>query len=155
VRAASAERIWEACNEKIAGPDFGARALLRRMRVKAVCTTDDPADSLEHHASYAAYRASASARPGEPIMVPAFRPDKALAIESPLAWKEYLPRLGAAAGVEIVSYAPSSRPSRSGMPSFTKMGCRLSDHALVQAPGRPVAERRALFERAFGGPGLR
>jgi glucuronate isomerase len=148
----SAERVWEACNEKIAGPDFGARALLRRMRVKAVCTTDDPADSLEPHASYARYRASASALPDEPIMTPAYRPDKALAVESPKAWRKYLPRLGASAGMEISSYRSLVDALERRHAYFHEMGCRLSDHALVQAPGRPVPEPRAeeLFSRALG-----
>jgi glucuronate isomerase len=147
----SAERIWQACNERIAGPDFGARALLRRMRVKAVCTTDDPADSLEHHAAYATYRAGAAAPPDEPVMAPAFRPDRALAFETPGAWREYLPRLSAAAGVEIRTYRTlvDALEKRHGF--FHAMGCRLSDHALVQVPGRPVSDVRAgeLFSRAF------
>jgi glucuronate isomerase len=145
----SAEYVWEACNEAIAGPDFGARALLRRMRVKAVCTTDDPADSLEHHAAYAAYRSGAAA--DEPVMAPAFRPDKALAVESPEAWREYLPRLGAAAGIEIASYRSLADALERRHAFFHEMGCRLSDHALVQVPGRPIAEARAeeLFARAF------
>jgi glucuronate isomerase len=152
---ASAERIWAACNERIAGPDFGARALLRKMKVVAVCTTDDPADSLEQHASYAAYRGGPGALPGEPAMLPAFRPDKALAIENPAAWKDYLPRLGAAAGVEIRSFRSLIEALEKRHAFFHEMGCRLSDHALVQAPGRPVPEARAeeLFARAFSGIG--
>ncbi len=147
----SAERIWHACNDRIAGPDFGARALLRRMRVKAVCTTDDPADSLEHHAVYAAYRASSAALPDEPVMAPAFRPDKALAIETPSAWKEYLLRLSAASGVEIRTFRTLVDALEKRHSFFHGMGCRLSDHALVQVPGKPVSDARAekLFERAF------
>ncbi|MEO8409274.1 MAG: glucuronate isomerase, partial [Propionivibrio sp.] len=45
----TAPKIWEACNAQIVQPEFGARALLMRMNVRAVGTTDDPADSLEHH----------------------------------------------------------------------------------------------------------
>jgi glucuronate isomerase len=152
----SAEAIWEECNQKITGPGFGARSLLRRMRVTAVCTTDDPADSLERHASYAAYRSGAAASPGEPVMVPAFRPDKALAMESPASWREYLPRLGASAGLEIGGYRGLVEALEIRHAFFHGLGCRLSDHALVQAPGRPVPEARAeeLFARAFSGPGL-
>jgi glucuronate isomerase len=147
----SAERVWEACNEKISGPDFGARTLLRRMGVKAVCTTDDPADSLEHHASYALYRASASALPDEPVMAPTYRPDRALAVESRKAWKEYLPRLGAAAGLDISSYRSLVEALERRHSFFHEMGCRLSDHALVQVPGRPAPQGRAeeLFSRAL------
>jgi glucuronate isomerase len=144
----SARRIWAACNEALAGPLFGARALLRRMRVKAVCTTDDPADSLEHHAAYAAYRASAASSGDEPVMVPAFRPDKALAVESPGSWAAYLERLGEAAGLGISSYKSLVEALERRHAFFHQAGCRLSDHALVQAPGRPVPDSRA--EELFG-----
>jgi glucuronate isomerase len=149
--AASAERIWETCNGKIAGADFGARGLLRKMKVVAVCTTDDPADGLEHHAAYAKYRAGAAAGTGEPAMAPAYRPDKALAIENLKAWKDYLAKLGAAAGIEIGSYKALVEALEKRHAFFHEMGCRLSDHALVQAPGRPVPAARAeeLFGRAL------
>jgi glucuronate isomerase len=152
----SAERVWKACNERIAGPDFGARALLRKMKVEAVCTTDDPADALEHHAAYAAYRAGAKALPGEPVMTPAFRPDKALAVESLDSWKEYLGRLGAAAGVEILTYKGLVDALDKRHAFFHSMGCRLSDHALVQVPGLPVPDAKAeeLFKGAFAGRAL-
>jgi glucuronate isomerase len=150
----SAERIWEACNERLAGPGFGARALLRKMKVVAVCTTDDPADSLEHHAAYAATRAK-SQTGGEPVMTPAFRPDKALAVEAPAAWKDYLAKLGAAAGVDIGSFASLVQALEKRHAFFHEAGCRLSDHALIQVPGRPVpaARAEALFARALAGTG--
>jgi glucuronate isomerase len=150
----SAERIWAACNAMLEGPEFGARALLRKMRVKAVCTTDDPSDSLEAHAAYAAYRSGSSEAGREPVMVPAFRPDKALAVETPEAWKEYLPRLASAASAEIRSYRGLVEALERRHAFFHERGCRLSDHALVQVPGRPVPEDRAelLFSRAFSGP---
>ena len=167
----SAERIWEECNEMIAGPDFGARALLRRMRVVAVCTTDDPADGLEHHEAYAKYRASSmalrdssrvrdgsrvrdSSRVDEPLMVPAFRPDKALAIENLETWREYLPRLAAAAMMDIRSYADLVEALDKRHAFFDENGCRLSDHALVQVPAKPISDGRAeeLFLRAISPP---
>jgi glucuronate isomerase len=146
----SAERIWAACNEALAGPGFGARALLGKMRVEAVCTTDDPADGLEKHSAYAAYRASSTVA-GEPVMLPAFRPDKALAVESLASWKEYLARLGAATSVEIRSYRSLVDVLEKRHTFFHEAGCRLSDHALVQVPGRPIPEARAeeLFARAL------
>jgi len=152
----SAEAVWSACNERLAGPGFGSRALLRGMRVRAVCTTDDPADSLEWHAGYAAYRAGPGALPGEPVMVPTFRPDRALAVEASGPWKAYLPRLGAAAGVDIGSYRGLVQALESRHAFFDKMGCRLSDHGLARVPGRPVTEARAqaLFALAFAGAQL-
>ena len=50
----TAEEIWDACNAQIAGDDFTARGLMDRSKVTLACTTDDPIDSLEHHAAVAA-----------------------------------------------------------------------------------------------------
>jgi len=151
----SAERIWDACNARLAGADFGARALLRRMKVAVVCTTDDPADGLEHHGAYAKARASSPAS-GDPVMLPAFRPDKALAVETPQAWRDYLAKLGTAASIEIKSYEGLVAALDKRHEYFHSLGCRLSDHALVQAPARPVDAKRAeaLFSRLFGGGSL-
>ena len=45
----TAPRIWEQANEQLASPEFSARQILQRFKVQVVCTTDDPADSLQHH----------------------------------------------------------------------------------------------------------
>ncbi len=153
----TAPAIWEACNARIAGPDFGARDLLARMKVKVVCTTDDPADSLEHHASYAAARlAGGEAAAAWPVMAPTYRPDKALAVEDPLAWKAYLGKLGQAAGLEIRTYAGLVAALEKRHAFFHTLGARLSDHALVQplASLVPEAQVQAAFDKAFRGEAL-
>ena len=45
----TAEEIWEQANAKLAEPNFSARGMLKRFQVKALCTTDDPAQPLVHH----------------------------------------------------------------------------------------------------------
>lgn len=122
----TAPMIWEACNAQLAQPGFGARALLQRMGVAAVCTTDDPADLLEHHAAYSARR-----QPGEPVMVPSYRPDQAMAVEDPAAWKAYLGKLAAAADLDIGSYRDLVAALDRRHAAFHALGCRASDHALV------------------------
>jgi glucuronate isomerase len=168
----TAPAIWEACNAKLAGPGFGARELLERMDVRAVCTTDDPADSLEHHRAYAASRAAATAgatsgaqpggatagqggaRPGTwPVMAPTFRPDKALALDDLGAWKTYLSRLGAAAGIDIRNYKELVEALGKRHEFFHSLGCRASDHALVQPLGTilPASRIEAAFAQALAG----
>jgi glucuronate isomerase len=122
----TAPMIWEACNAQIVKPEFGARSLLMRMKVRAVGTTDDPADTLEHHIAYAAARQA-----GGPVMVPSFRPDKALAIDDPQVWKTYIGRLGATADVSIGSYADLVKALDKRHAAFHDLGCRASDHGLV------------------------
>ena len=122
----TAPMIWEACNAQLVKPEFGARSLLSRMQVRAVGTTDDPADTLEHHIAYAAKR-----QPGEPVMVPSFRPDKALAVDDLPTWKAYIERLGAAANVAIGSYQDLVAALDKRHAAFHELGCRASDHGLI------------------------
>ncbi len=59
LNAATAQEIWEAANAKLQMPEcsaqFSARGIMRQMNVQLVCTTDDPADSLEWHQQIAGY----------------------------------------------------------------------------------------------------
>lgn len=45
----TAEKLWDEINAKIASESFRPRDLIERSSVICVCTTDDPADSLEYH----------------------------------------------------------------------------------------------------------
>ncbi|SDI40770.1 glucuronate isomerase [Propionivibrio dicarboxylicus] len=140
----TAAKIWEACNAQLAGQEFGARALLKRMKVRAVGTTDDPADTLEHHIAYAAKR-----QPGDPVMVPSYRPDKALAAEDPVAWNAYIARLAIAADQTIGSYADLVSALDKRHAAFHALGCRASDHALIAPVATFVTAERlqAIFAK--------
>ena len=147
----TAPAIWEACNAQIGSPDFGARGLLKRMRVKAIGTTDDPADSLEHHIAYAHARTA-----DEPVMVPSFRPDRALAIDDSAVWRAYLLRLGAAADMAIESYADLVAALDRRHAAFHALGCRASDHGLIVPHATFVSPQRlaTLFDRLLLGEQL-
>lgn len=68
-------KIWNQCNELLAQEQFSARGIMQQMNVKMVGTTDDPIDSLEHHASVAKDSTFAVK------VLPSWRPDKAFNIE--------------------------------------------------------------------------
>ena len=140
----SAPHIWDNCNAQLAGPEFGARTLLMRMKVRAVGTTDDPADTLEHHLAYAQTRQG-----GEPVMVPSFRPDRALATDDLGVWQAYLDRLGAAADENISSYPALIRALDRRHQVFHDLGARASDHGLVApfASLAPAATVHAIFDK--------
>jgi len=149
--AKTAPAIWEACNAQITQPEFGARSLLMRMNVRAVGTTDDPADSLEHHMAYAAARQA-----GEPVMVPSFRPDRALATDDLTVWKTYIERLGASANVSIGSFAALITALDTRHAVFHSLGCRASDHGLA-TPFATFASAQALeviFAKLLSGTAL-
>lgn len=117
----TAREIFEECNAKLATEGFRGQALIRRFNVETVCTTDDPADDLRWHKMIAEH-------PFGTKVLPAWRPDKAMAIENPAAYKAYLERLGEAAGKEIDSYADLQEALQKRHDFFASRGCKLSDH---------------------------
>lgn len=119
----TAREIFEECSAKLATPEFRGQALIRRFGVEVVCTTDDPADDLRWHKMIAGH-------PFGTKVIPAWRPDKAMAIENPEAYNAYLLKLGEAAGKEIRSYQDLLEALRKRHDFFGSMGCKLSDHGL-------------------------
>lgn len=136
----TAQEVWELCNQKLQEPAMSARSLIANSGVTLVCTTDDPADSLEWHQQLA----QDSSFPVK--VLPAWRPDAAMGLERP-EYLDYLQRLGQAAGVEIRTYADLKEALLSRMAFFDKMGCRASDHALTAAVCQPASEEE--LERVF------
>ncbi len=140
----TAPEIWEAANEQLG--ELTARAILEKFHIHTLCTTDDPTDSLEHHACLA--------RSGFRTQVlPAFRPDRALHIESPQAYGQWLAKLEAAADL-AVSRLPELLEALARRHShFHAHGCRLSDHGLdwCYAEDCTVAEAEGIFARVRAG----
>ena len=91
----TAKEIYATCSEMLQSGDFSTRRILQRMNVKVVCTTDDPTDKLEHHLRIKEDRTF-------PVKVlPAFRPDKALGVDSPQEFNRWVGQLEAAADIHM------------------------------------------------------
>jgi len=138
----TAEEVWTLCNEKLRG--MSARQLILSSGVTALCTTDDPADSLEWHRKLAADESF-------PVRVlPSFRPDRALGIEKP-DYREYLVRLGAIGSFTELKEALADR-----LDHFASLGCRVSDHGMEAVPFAPasVAEVEEIFQKRLHGDPL-
>lgn len=143
----TAEGIWNEVNAMLQDPSFSARGLMRKMKVVLVCTTDDPTDTLEHHQKLAA-------DPTFPIQVlPTFRPDKAMAIEHPEAFRTWVEKLAQVAQVEIRDLTTFLEALRRRHDFFHAVGCRLSDHGLttVFSEEAPESEIRSIFNRVREG----
>jgi glucuronate isomerase len=122
---ATAAGIWDECNAKLARPEFSARGIMRQMNVELVCTTDDPTDTLERHRTIAA-------DPSFTIKVlPAFRPDKAMAVESPGVFNTWTDHLAAISGIDVSDRFDRFLDAlRQRHDWFHSAGCRLSDHGV-------------------------
>ena len=130
----TAPDVWKHANALLKMPEFSTRGILWQMNVELVCTTDDPADSLEFHRSIAKDDTFNIA------VYPTFRPDRALNI--PLVTREgstnrhdcvplylqYVEQLGQSADLEIREYANLVEALRRRHTFFHEQGCRLSDH---------------------------
>ena len=146
----TAREIFEACNDKLQNdPTMTARGLMRRYNVETVCTTDDPVDSLEYH--------KAVADSGFEIkMLPTWRPDKAMAVENPAAFRAYVEKLAEVSGVEINKFQDMVDALQKRHDFFESMGCRLSDHGIEEfyAADYTQDEIDAIFNKVYGGKEL-
>ncbi|MDR2774760.1 MAG: glucuronate isomerase [Tannerella sp.] len=145
----TAREIYDECNEKLAQPEYSARGLMRRYKVELVCTTDDPTDSLEHHIRTRESRF-------EIRMLPTWRPDKAMAVESPANFRAYMEKLSEASGVTISSFDDVTEALRKRHTFFGEQGCKLSDHGIEEfyAEDYTDAEIKTIFNKVYGGATL-
>ena len=146
----SAKAVWDRCNALLGTEDFTAQGILKTMNVEVVCTTDDPVDTLEHHRAYAVRRNKTKTK-----LVPAWRPDRAMAVEDAAAFLAYLEKLEAAANVEIRSFESFIQALGVRHAFFHEFGCRVSDHGLetAYADDTTDAEIERIFAKVLmGGP---
>ncbi|MEK6480470.1 glucuronate isomerase [Catalinimonas sp. 4WD22] len=119
----TAKQIYHQCNEQLQDDQMSTRNILRKMNVKVVCTTDDPTDSLEHHAKLK--------EDGFEIKIlPTFRADKAMTVDDPETYNNYLSKLEQASDTSISRYQDLLDALKKRHDFFAKAGCRLSDHGI-------------------------
>jgi len=143
----TARDIYDHCNSLLAQADFSCRGLMKKSKVEVVCTTDDPVDSLEHHASIAADASF-------DIQVrPTWRPDKALLIDQPAAFAAWLEALEKASGISISTLSDLMRALQNRHDFFASRGCRLSDRGVdtVWAEDCTESEAASIFAKARAG----
>ncbi len=143
---ATAEKIWKACNRKLAGKNFSARGLMKMSNVAVVATTDDPTDTLEYHLAIAK-------KPFGTKILPAWRPDKASKIDEVKAWNAWMDRLSAAAGMSVKTWDDYLAAMAKQHAFFAKAGCVISDYGVTEIFAAPYTEKDVarIFKKARGG----
>ena len=146
LNAKTAEEVWNLCNAKLSDPSMSARNLIRKSNVTLICTTDDPADSLEWHAKIAADNTF------DVQVLPAWRPDKAMNIEKP-EYSDYLSVLSKESGITIHSFASLKKALINRMDFFASMGCCVSDHGLLSLMYYPASDEEIenIFAKRLSG----
>ena len=142
----SAPAIWKTANEQLQSDELTAHGILKKFDVRAVCTTDDPAEPLDHHAAIAASGISTK-------VYPTFRPDRALQVDDPGTFNPWVDRLGSAAGIAVDTFAGFELALRQRHQDFHDAGARLSDHGLAYcyAAECTAEEAAAIYDRSRAG----
>ncbi len=145
----TAGSIWNRANERIRAGGFTPRNLIKKSKVTALCTTDDPADSLEYH------QLLKEEKGFDCRILPAFRPDKALGIELP-GFPAWLSAMEQTAGGRITSFAALCDVLKKRIAFFDSLGCRASDHAFTRVPYAEASEPQLeeIFEKGAAGEPL-
>jgi glucuronate isomerase len=129
---ASARKIYDECNRALRDdPDLNVFGIFRKFNVYAVGTTDDPVDSLEFH------RAVKGKTPAK--VIPSFRPDKAINIDSP-AFAGYIDKLSEVSGVSISRASDVIDALSLRLDHFVANGCLATDMALCYPPFEAASE---------------
>ncbi len=146
LKPSTAHQIWDTCNSLLHTKTFSCRGIISKVNVKVICTTDDPVDTLEYHRSIKASGFAVK-------VIPAWRPDKAIAIEDPKTFNAYVDQLEAASGISIASFDNFMEAIEKRHLFFHENGCRLSDHGLetMYAAAYTTAEIKAIFDRIRAG----
>ena len=143
---ATADEIWDRANATLAGADFSTHGLLRKFDVRVVGTTDDPADPLDDHHAIAASELKT-------LVVPTFRPDKALLVDRPDLLAPWLEKLEAVSDSSIIHLSDLLGALQKRHDDFHAAGGRLSDHGLDRLPALHCTDEEAamIFNRARSG----
>lgn len=148
----TAREIYDECTDKLLhDPDYTACGLMRHYNVEIVCTTDDPVDDLHFHQKYASERNA-----NDPRMIPAWRPDKAMAVENSQSFKAYIEKLSEVSGITISKFQDVVDALRKRHNFFTQNGCRLSDHGIEEFYAEDYTEKEInqIFNKVYCGKEL-
>jgi glucuronate isomerase len=142
----TAARVWDQANERLESDELSVWGILKKFRVKALCTTDDPTDSLESHK-----RIQKSSV--ETLVYPTFRPDRALKTEDPIKFNEWTDKLAASSNIDVVRLDDFLRAIENRHNEFHECGCRSSDHGLDYCYSETCTEGEAelIFDAARAG----
>ena len=119
---ATADIIYEKAGEMLKTREFNIRSILKKFKAEVICTTDDPADSLEYHKKLKGAF--------DILILPTFRPDNVIKTEDPEKFTAYIEKLGKSVNREINDFPTLIEVLDARHNFFHQMGGRLSDHGL-------------------------
>lgn len=140
----NAGEVWDLCQARLR--DLTVRGMIKASGVTLICTTDDPADTLEWHRTLAA-------DPTFDVQVlPAWRPDKAMNVEKP-EFGAYIAGLSQVSGIQVTELSSLKKALTNRMAYFASHGCSVSDHGLEYVMYAPASDEEvnAILQKALKG----
>ena len=140
----TADRAYDEIAARLAEPEYRPLALLDRLRIETIATTDAADAALDGHRGLA--------ERGWGRVVPTFRPDGVVRLDR-LDWAANVDRLAARAGTPIGGYDAFVAALQARRAAFVAAGARASDHGprAVDTTPLPVEDARRLFAAALAG----
>ena len=139
----TAEEIYIEASALLQKPEFSVKNLLRKMNVQMIGTTDDPIDDLNYHKEI-------QNQEFEILVLPSFRPDKAVNIEKTVDFNNWVTELEKVSEIKINNYQDFIIAIKSRHDFFHKMGSRISDHGMdtFYAEQYTVEEINTIYNKA-------
>ncbi|MFC6703751.1 glucuronate isomerase [Flexivirga alba] len=143
--AANADALYDELSATLQREDFRPLALLERMNVEILATTDSALSDLSGHAALAR-------KLGAGRIVPTFRPDSLVHVGHQ-AWPAEVAQLAEVSGVDTGDYAGFLAALRSRRRAFIEAGARATDHGHLSADTTPlpVATAERIYRDALHG----
>jgi glucuronate isomerase len=135
--------IWTEANAVLAKPESKPLALLEKIGVEVMCSTDDPIDSLRDHRTVAKVS-------GKTLIRPTWRPDKAMKIGNP-GWRDYVEKVAERFNMKIESLDDLLQAMSLSHDFFAENGCVATDHGLEVMVSGTASKRDAdaVFRKAL------
>jgi glucuronate isomerase len=142
---ASAQRIYDHLETRLAEPAFAPRALFERFNIALLATTDAATDPLEQHRTLHA--------DGLTRIIPTFRPDALVNQLGSREWQAQIAALSAITGIDVNGYRRYLQALEQRRIAFKSMGALATDHG-VETPYTEhlsTGAAEAIFDRAMHG----
>lgn len=142
----SALSIYSDCTNKLHTSSFSVKGLLRKMKVRIVCTTDDPLDDLLFHQKLRSENFEIS-------VLPTFRPDSAMNVDDPFRFRSWLSRLEKLTDRNISTAGDFLESLKKRHDYFASQGCKVSDHGLEEIYAEDFTEKEfnSIFSKVSSG----
>jgi len=139
----TSDAIWEKTAALLEDESMTPQNLLKYMRIELMCTTDDPTSDLKHHEK-------AKEELDKPVILPTWRPDKAMNIENGI-WKKFIKELGGKTGEDTSRLEGLLSALEKRHEYFSEHGCIASDHGMEKPYSFPVSPKIAsdIHSKAF------